>query len=139
MAEGFTSRSSKEPVVLPTAPRAARDSRIDEDVPTNPPYVAYLTNLPYDVDEAYLTEFFAEMKVNLLKSTANDLSLGSTNSIASTHVIVSLQISNIRLPKDSNKLKGYGYVEFEDRSSEFNRCSQFIQYSEFRTPYQNSV
>ncbi|XP_076239207.1 eukaryotic translation initiation factor 4B [Calliopsis andreniformis] len=85
---GYTSRSSKEPVVLPTAPRAARDSRIDEDVPTNPPYVAYLTNLPYEVDEEYLTEFFADMK-----------------------------ISNIRLPKDSNKLKGYGYVEFADRQS----------------------
>ncbi|XP_054003449.1 eukaryotic translation initiation factor 4B-like isoform X1 [Hylaeus anthracinus] len=87
--EGFTSRSSKEPIVLPTAPRAARDPRgTDDDVPTNPPYVAYLSNLPYEVDEAYLGEFFADMK-----------------------------ISNIRLPKDSNKLKGFGYVEFEDRQS----------------------
>ncbi|XP_043252681.1 eukaryotic translation initiation factor 4B-like isoform X1 [Colletes gigas] len=87
--EGFTSRSSKEPVVLPTAPRAARDPRgTDDDVPTNPPYVAYLSNLPYEVDEGYLTEFFTGMK-----------------------------ISNIRLPKDTNKLKGFGYVEFEDRQS----------------------
>ncbi|XP_003703921.1 eukaryotic translation initiation factor 4B isoform X1 [Megachile rotundata] len=87
--EGFSSRSSKEPLVLPTAPRAARGPRVaDEDIPTNPPYVAYLTNLPYEVDEAFLTEFFADMK-----------------------------IVNIRLPKDSNKLKGYGYVEFEDRQS----------------------
>ncbi|XP_076174720.1 eukaryotic translation initiation factor 4B isoform X2 [Ptiloglossa arizonensis] len=86
---GFTSRSSKEPVILPTAPRAARDPRgTDDDVPINPPYVAYLSNLPYEVDELYLTEFFADMK-----------------------------ISNIRLPKDSNKLKGFGYVEFEDRQS----------------------
>ncbi|XP_033353992.1 eukaryotic translation initiation factor 4B [Bombus vosnesenskii] len=87
--DGFSSRSSKEPVILPTAPRAARGPRVaDEDIPSNPPYVAYLSNLPYEVDEAYLTEFFANMK-----------------------------ISNIRLPKDSNKLKGYGYVEFEDRQS----------------------
>ncbi|CAK9830168.1 Eukaryotic translation initiation factor 4B [Anthophora retusa] len=87
--EGFSSRSSKEPVILPTAPRAARGPRVaDEDIPNNPPYVAYLSNLPYEVDEAYLTEFFADMK-----------------------------IANIRLPKDSNKLKGYGYVEFEDRQS----------------------
>lgn len=86
---GYTSRSSKEPVVLPTAPRAARDPRgLDDNVPTNPPYVASLSNLPYDVDEEYLTEFFAEMK-----------------------------IVNIRLPKDSTKLKGYGYIEFEDRQS----------------------
>lgn len=27
------------------------------------------------------------------------------------------QVSNMRLPKDSNKLRGYGYVEFEDRQS----------------------
>ncbi|KAG7197491.1 hypothetical protein KM043_013338 [Ampulex compressa] len=87
--EGFSSRSSKEPVVLPTAPRAARDPGIDEEnIPANPPYVAYISNLPYDVDEDDLAEFFAEMKV-----------------------------SNMRLPKDSNKIRGYGYVEFEDRQS----------------------
>ncbi|XP_076296525.1 eukaryotic translation initiation factor 4B isoform X2 [Lasioglossum baleicum] len=85
----YTPRSSKEPVVLPTAPRAARDPRgMDDDVPTSPPFVASLSNLPYDVDEDYLTEFFADMK-----------------------------IVNIRLPKDSTKLKGYGYIEFEDRQS----------------------
>lgn len=27
------------------------------------------------------------------------------------------QISNMRLPKDANKIRGYGYVEFEDRQS----------------------
>nr|XP_034174090.1 eukaryotic translation initiation factor 4B [Osmia lignaria] len=87
--QGFTSRSSKEPLILPTAPRAARGPRVaDEDIPNNPPYVAYLTNLPYEVDESYLIEFFADMK-----------------------------IANIRLPKESNKPKGYGYVEFEDRQS----------------------
>ncbi|XP_078037415.1 eukaryotic translation initiation factor 4B [Augochlora pura] len=86
---GYTSRSSKDSLVLPTAPRAARDPRgLDDDVPTNPPFVASLSNLPYEVDEAYLAEFFSDMK-----------------------------IANIRLPKDSTKLKGYGYIEFEDRQS----------------------
>ena len=67
MAEGFSSRSSKEPVILPTAPRAARGPRVaDEDIPSNPPYVAYLSNLPYEVDEVYLTEFFSNMKVSIL-------------------------------------------------------------------------
>ncbi|KAL0119435.1 hypothetical protein PUN28_007731 [Cardiocondyla obscurior] len=87
--EGFSSRNSKDPVILPTAPRAARGPGIDEEnIPTNPPYVAYLSNLPYDVDEADLADFFADMK-----------------------------ISNMRLPKDANKIRGYGYVEFEDRQS----------------------
>ncbi|KAI4503558.1 hypothetical protein M0802_000961 [Mischocyttarus mexicanus] len=87
---GYTSRSSKDPVILPTAPRAARGSRIDEEnIPANPPYVAYVTSLPYEVDEDDLVEFFGEMKV-----------------------------SSVRLPKDPNKqLRGYGYVEFEDRQS----------------------
>ncbi|XP_020712163.2 eukaryotic translation initiation factor 4B-like isoform X2 [Athalia rosae] len=86
---GFSSNRNKEPVYLPTAPRAARGTGVNEEnIPTNPPYVAFISNLPYDVDEEDLADFFAEMKV-----------------------------SNIRLPKDSNKLRGYGYVEFEDRQS----------------------
>ncbi|XP_046435683.1 eukaryotic translation initiation factor 4B isoform X1 [Neodiprion virginianus] len=87
--EGFSSNRSKEPVYLPTAPRAARGTGVNEEnIPTNPPYVAYISNLPYDIDEEDLAEFFADMKV-----------------------------SNMRLPKDSNKMRGYGYVEFEDRQS----------------------
>jgi len=65
--EGYSSRSSKDPVILPTAPRAARGPGIDEEnIPTSPPYVAYISNLPYDVDESDLADFFTDMKVNLL-------------------------------------------------------------------------
>ncbi|XP_012286861.1 eukaryotic translation initiation factor 4B [Orussus abietinus] len=85
----YSSRRNKKPVVLPTAPRVARGPGIDEEnIPTNPPYVAYISNLPYEVDEEVLAEFFADMK-----------------------------IVNMRLPKDSSKLRGYGYVEFEDRQT----------------------
>ncbi|XP_008554817.1 eukaryotic translation initiation factor 4B [Microplitis demolitor] len=85
----YMSRSNKEPVVLPTAPRAARGPGVDEEnIPTNPPYVAYISNLPYDVIEQDLADFFEGMEV-----------------------------SNMRLPKDSTKLRGYGYVEFADRQS----------------------
>ncbi|XP_014470346.1 PREDICTED: eukaryotic translation initiation factor 4B [Dinoponera quadriceps] len=87
--EGFSSRSNKDPVILPTAPRAARGPGIDEEnIPTNAPFVAYISNLPYDINEPDLEEFFENMK-----------------------------ISNMRLPKDANKSRGYGYVEFEDRQS----------------------
>jgi len=55
---------------LPTAPRAARGPGIDEEnIPTNPPYVAYISNLPYDVDETDLADFFADMKVFIFAST----------------------------------------------------------------------
>jgi len=67
IVEGYSSRSSKDPVILPTAPRAARGPGIDEEnIPTNPPYVAYISNLPYDVDESDLADFFTDMKVYLL-------------------------------------------------------------------------
>lgn len=87
--DGYMARSSKEPVILPTAPRAAREPGFNEEnIPTSPPFVAYVSNLPYDIVEADLTDFFS-----------------------------GLNISNMRLPKESNKLKGYGYVEFDDRQS----------------------
>lgn len=31
-----------------------------------------------------------------------------------------LQILNLRLPRESDRLKGYGYVDFEDRESLIN-------------------
>ncbi|XP_023030394.1 uncharacterized protein isoform X2 [Leptinotarsa decemlineata] len=83
-------------VVLPTAPKASRDyDDITDKVPKDPPYSAYLSNLPYDVDEDEIAEFFRDMK-----------------------------IANMRIPKDDRggeaKSKGYGYVEFEDRDSLLN-------------------
>ncbi|XP_033224346.1 eukaryotic translation initiation factor 4B-like isoform X2 [Belonocnema kinseyi] len=87
--DGYMSRSSKEPVVLPTAPRAAREPGFNEEnIPTHPPFVAYVSNLPYDIAEEDLADFFEGMN-----------------------------ISSMRLPKELNKLRGYGYVEFEDRQS----------------------
>lgn len=66
VVEGFSSRSNKDPVILPTAPRAARGPGIDEEnIPTSAPYVAYISNLPYDIEESDLVDFFTEMKVSL--------------------------------------------------------------------------
>ncbi|CAG9764560.1 unnamed protein product [Ceutorhynchus assimilis] len=81
-------------VVLPTAPKASRDYEdIADKVPMEPPFIAYLSNLPYDVEEDEIADFFRN-----------------------------LRISTMRIPKDERpgepaKLKGYGYVEFEDRES----------------------
>lgn len=75
--------------MLPTAPRSARDASINEEsIPTQPPFVAYISNLPYDIDDDDVLEFFKDMKV-----------------------------ANMRLPKETNMMKGFGYVEFEDRQS----------------------
>lgn len=34
--------------------------------------------------------------------------------------IVSKQITSLRLPREGDRLKGYGYVDFEDRESLIN-------------------
>lgn len=53
-------------MVLPTAPKASRDyDDISDNVPKDPPFCAYLSNLPYDVEENEIADFFRDMKVSL--------------------------------------------------------------------------
>lgn len=59
-------------MVLPTAPKASRDyDDITEQVPKDPPYCAYLSNLPYDVDEDEIAAFFNNMRVSFLITYSN--------------------------------------------------------------------
>uniref|UniRef100_A0A2R9CFU3 Eukaryotic translation initiation factor 4B n=1 Tax=Pan paniscus TaxID=9597 RepID=A0A2R9CFU3_PANPA len=78
--------------ILPTAPRAAREPNIDRSrLPKPPPYTAFLGNLPYDVTEESIKEFFR-----------------------------GLNISAVHLPREPSnpeRLKGFGYAEFEDLDS----------------------
>eukprot|EP00069_Balaena_mysticetus_P010088 bmy_20468T0 len=75
-----------------TAPRAAREPNTDRSsLPKSPPYNAFLGNLPYDVTEDFIKEFFR-----------------------------GLNISAVRLPREPSnpeRLKGFGYAEFEDLDS----------------------
>uniref|UniRef100_UPI000182A403 EUKARYOTIC TRANSLATION INITIATION FACTOR 4B n=1 Tax=Homo sapiens TaxID=9606 RepID=UPI000182A403 len=60
-------------------------------LPKSPPYTAFLGNLPYDVTEESIKEFFR-----------------------------GLNISAVRLPREPSnpeRLKGFGYAEFEDLDS----------------------
>lgn len=51
-------------MVLPTAPKAARGlDDYSDKIPQQPPYIAYLSNLPYDVDEEEIADFFKNLKV----------------------------------------------------------------------------
>ncbi|XP_043939783.1 eukaryotic translation initiation factor 4B isoform X1 [Protopterus annectens] len=78
--------------ILPTAPRAAREPNVNRSrLPKNPPYTAFLGNLPYDVSEESIRKFFH-----------------------------GLNISAVRLPRESSnpeRLKGFGYAEFDDVDS----------------------
>ncbi|MPC25382.1 Eukaryotic translation initiation factor 4B [Portunus trituberculatus] len=80
-----------ERLVLPTAPRTAREPDVDpERVPRDPPFTAYIANLPFEVDDNDITRFFQDLKVK-----------------------------SIRLPREGGeggRFKGFGYVEFETRS-----------------------
>lgn len=54
----------KEKLLLPTAPRAARGSDIDESrIPNNAPYTAYIANLPYDIEVEDVSKFFHGLSV----------------------------------------------------------------------------
>ncbi|XP_021421400.1 eukaryotic translation initiation factor 4B isoform X1 [Oncorhynchus mykiss] len=78
--------------ILPTAPRSAREPNVDRSrIPRGPPYTAFLGNLPYDVTEDSIKDFFR-----------------------------GVGISAVRLPREPSnpeRLKGFGYAEFDDVES----------------------
>lgn len=52
--------------ILPTAPRSAREPNINRaQLPRSPPYTAFLGNLPYDVTEESIKEFFRGLAVGV--------------------------------------------------------------------------
>ncbi|XP_040196563.1 eukaryotic translation initiation factor 4B isoform X2 [Rana temporaria] len=88
--DGYGSRIDRS--ILPTAPRAAREPDVDRSrLPKSPPFTAFLGNLPYDVSEESIQKFFR-----------------------------GLNISAVRLPREPSnpeRLKGFGYAEFDDLDS----------------------
>ncbi|KAF5302815.1 hypothetical protein FQA39_LY01995 [Lamprigera yunnana] len=72
----YESGRPKANVVLPTAPKSV-----------------HLSNLPYDVQEQEISEFFGDLK------------------------IAHMRIPREERPGELPRLKGFGYVEFEDRES----------------------
>ncbi|XP_016392216.1 eukaryotic translation initiation factor 4B-like [Sinocyclocheilus rhinocerous] len=61
--------------ILPTAPRAAREPNIDRSrLPRSPPYTAFLGNLPYDVTEDSIKNFFRGLSVSFSSSYIADQS-----------------------------------------------------------------
>ena len=89
----------KEKMFLPTAPRAARGSDIDDaKMPSGPPYTAYIANLPYDIEVEDVSKFFH-----------------------------GLSVKSVRLPReggDGGRLRGFGYAEFETRQDLVDALTQ---------------
>lgn len=79
----------KERIILPSAPRASRGpAYADHEIPQNPPFTAHLGNLPYDIDEEEIFKFFRDV-----------------------------HLMELKLPRDqqTQRLRGFGYAEFETR------------------------
>lgn len=57
--------SNKDGVIhLPTAPKSIRGPDIDmNQVPTQPPFTCYLSNLPFEASEDEIRKFFRDLKV----------------------------------------------------------------------------
>jgi hypothetical protein len=72
----FAEAIYKEKLLLPTAPRAARGSDIDESrIPNNAPYTAYIANLPYDIEVEDVSKFFHGLSVRNCAFTTATFSL----------------------------------------------------------------
>lgn len=85
---------------IPTAPRSQRVLD-DSTIPTSPPFSAHISNLPYDLNETDIQEYFESV----------------TNSV----------VLSVRLPRedgDSGRMRGFGYIEFGDRDGLIAAVSQ---------------
>ena len=59
--------SSIDRARLPTAPKASRGADVDmARIPTDPPYVAFIGNLPYEVSPEKIETFFSSLPVRTL-------------------------------------------------------------------------
>lgn len=89
--DSYSAPSKIVTVALPTAPRSTRVLD-DSTIPQNPPFLAYLTNLPYDLNDQDLQEFFEDN--------------------------VECEIVSVRLPREegeNGRMRGFGYIEFRER------------------------
>lgn len=60
----YTGSRPAQNIVLPSAPRASIDADVYErTVPYEGPFMAYLSNLSFDIAEDEIYEFFEELKV----------------------------------------------------------------------------
>ena len=69
--EDYSRASNIDRSVLPTAPRSAREPDVDRSrLPRSPPYTAFLGNLPYDVSEESIKDFFRGLAVSVASKHA---------------------------------------------------------------------
>ena len=88
----FGSNLQDNVIVLPTAPKAQRGPDIDIDqVPTQPPFLCYMSNLPFEAVEDDIQKFFKDLKIT--------------------------RIDLAREPGVTGRMRGQGTCEFPDRQT----------------------
>ncbi|XP_049541268.1 eukaryotic translation initiation factor 4B isoform X2 [Anopheles darlingi] len=80
-------------IALPTAPRATRIMN-DDSIPHHPPFSIYVSNLPYDINDEDLYDFFPGMDIVSMSLPRDD--------------------------GDSRRLRGFGNIEFASRNDLIN-------------------
>ncbi len=111
-------------VLLPTAPKSTRGPDIDlSKVPSQPPFKAYLGNLPYDVTDHDISRYFSKLNVNLILKyflfSSQLLFIFFFDFVLKfTHFFQQLiKIIDVRLPQQNGRARGFAYAEFNDRQS----------------------
>ena len=110
---------------LPSAPRAARGVDVDfSKVPDKAPFKCFMGNLPFDVTDENIHNFFTGLPVsndrlsNIFMPQFVRYRWTLLYYICCvTDVLCLLQIVGIKMMSENGRAKGYGYVEFEDRAS----------------------
>lgn len=85
---------------IPTAPRSQRVLD-DSTIPQNPPFLAHISNLSYDLNENDIQEYFES--------------------------VTNYEVVSVRLPRedgDTGRMRGFGYIEFAEREGLIEAVSQ---------------
>ncbi|RKP26470.1 hypothetical protein SYNPS1DRAFT_27834 [Syncephalis pseudoplumigaleata] len=88
--------------------RYPRERRPPAPLPDEPPFTAYIGNLPFDLKDEDVETFFGSAQAS--RQCGDMIHRGANHS--------GVQINNIRIIRDFNdRPKGFGYVEFADRDA----------------------
>lgn len=88
----YGSKNQDSVIVLPNAPKSIRGPDIDlNQVPNQPPFICYLSNLPYEASEDDIQKFFKDIKITRIELSKE--------------------------PGLSGRMRGQGTCEFPDRQT----------------------